>query len=133
MKKFFADFKNFAMRGNVLDMAIGVVMGTAFTAIVNSMVKDIFTPIISAFTGLANFENLHFTIGTANIAYGNFLNTVISFVIISFSIFCMMQVIGKLMKEKQTKEAESSQPTLTKEELLLIEIRDLLKESKNSK
>ncbi len=121
------------MRGNVLDMAIGVVMGTAFTAIVNSMVKDIFTPIISAFTGLANFENLHFTIGTANIAYGNFLNTVISFVIISFSIFCMMQVIGKLMKEKQTKEAESSQPTLTKEELLLIEIRDLLKESKNSK
>lgn len=129
MKKFLKEFKNFAMRGNILDMAIGVVMGSAFTAIVNSLVKDIFTPAISAMTGVANFENLNFKLGEALINYGNFLNAIISFIIVAFSIFCMMKIIGKLMKEKQ-KEESPKIPEPTKEELLLTEIRDLLKETK---
>lgn len=131
MKKFFIEFKKFAMRGNVLDMAIGVVMGSAFTAIVNSLVKDIFTPVISAITGVANFENLNFKLGEALINYGNFLNAIISFIIVAFSIFCMMKVIGRLMKEKQIQEETPKVPEATKEELLLTEIRDLLKETKN--
>ena len=131
MKNFLVDFKNFAMKGNVLDMAIGVVMGTAFTAIVNSLVKDVFTPIISAITGVANFENLNFKLGEALINYGNFLNAIISFIIVAFSIFCMMKVVSKLMKEKQSVEEQPKEPEPSKEELLLEEIRDLLKENKS--
>lgn len=128
MKQFISDFKNFAMKGNVLDMAIGVVMGSAFTAIVNSIVKDVFTPIISAITGAANFENLSFKLGDALINYGNFLNAVITFFIVALSVFCMMKVINKLMWEKQKEEETEKEVEPTKEELLLSEIRDLLKE-----
>lgn len=130
MKQFFIDFKNFAMKGNILDMAIGVVMGTAFTAIVNSLVKDVFTPIISALTGVANFENLNFKLGEAIINYGNFLNAIISFIIVAFSIFCMIKVMSRLMKEKQKEETKET-PKPSREEELLSEIRDLLKQNKN--
>lgn len=128
MKNFFKEFKQFAMRGNVLDMAVGVVVGSAFTAIVNSLVQDIFTPIISALTGKTNFENLTIEIGNAQINYGNFLNAVISFLIVSFSIFCMLKVINKLIREKDKQEEVKKEPIPTNEELLLTEIRDLLKE-----
>lgn len=129
MKKFLEEFKQFAMRGNVLDMAVGVVMGSAFTAIVNSLVADIFTPIISALTGSTNFENLKITIADATINYGNFLNAVISFLIVAFSIFCMLKVINKIMSQRKVEEEQEVEEKVSKEELLLTEIRDLLKEN----
>lgn len=125
MKKFFNDFKAFAMRGNVVDMAVGVVIGSAFTAIVTSLVKDIFTPLISAITGVANFEHLVFKIGEASINYGLFFNAIISFLIVSFSVFCMVRILQKISKQK---EEIPTPPKKSQEEILLTEIRDLLKE-----
>ena len=82
MKKFFEDFKAFISRGNVMDMAVGIIVGTAFTAIVNSLVKDMIMPFIGLITGGIDFTSLSLTIGDASIAYGNFIQAIISFLII---------------------------------------------------
>ena len=129
MKQFFKDFKEFAMRGNVVDMAVGVVIGTAFGKIVSSLVSDIIMPALSLITGRVSLQDLSFTLPTGEgmepivLKYGVFLQSVLDFLIIAFSIFVVIK-----LKE----EAPEAPPAPTKEEVLLTEIRDLLAAQKSS-
>lgn len=118
------EFKKFISRGNVVDMAVGVIVGAAFGKIVTSLVSDILMPLIGTVLGGLNFSSLSIRIGDANIAYGAFLQSVIDFLIISFCIFCIVRLFEKLKKEE--KKAEEK-PKKSDEVLLLEEIRDLLK------
>lgn len=124
MKKFIQEFKTFAMKGNVLDMAVGIMIGGAFTSIVNSLVSDVFTPIIGMITGGIDFSNLTLGIGNAQIRIGNFINAVITFLLVAFSVFCLIKMISKLRRKEEAK------PTMkpSDEVILLTEIRDILKE-----
>lgn len=132
MKKLIKEFKEFAVRGNVMDMAIGVIIGSAFSKIVSSLVHDIITPLLSLILGRINISELVVTIpsvvGNAapiKIAYGNFLQTVLDFIIIALSIFLAVKAINKIKKKKEETPAEPPKPS--SEERLLTEIRDLLK------
>ncbi|HWA04847.1 MAG TPA: large conductance mechanosensitive channel protein MscL [Rhizomicrobium sp.] len=133
----FAEFKKFAMRGNVVDLAVGVVIGAAFTAIVNSLVKDVITPPIGWITGGIDFSNLFFVLkggtfatlgeaqkaGAITINYGLFLNAVLSFLIVAFVLFVIMRQINKL-----TAPPPAGAPAAPPEDIALLrEIRDLLK------
>jgi large conductance mechanosensitive channel len=129
MKKFIQEFKEFSMRGNVMDMAVGVVMGTAFSAIVTSLVKDIIMPLIGLLTGGVDFSNLSVTLmGKAVLTYGAFIQSIFNFLMISLSIFLMVKFANKISSLRQ-KQEEQKEKVLepSKEELLLTEIRDLLK------
>ncbi|OXS80000.1 large conductance mechanosensitive channel protein MscL [Domibacillus enclensis] len=122
------EFKEFAMRGNVIDLAVGVILGAAFGKIVSSLVADIITPLIGLLVGGVDFSGLSFTFGEAKLMYGNFIQTVIDFVIIAFSIFLFIKLFNKVYNRE--KKVEEAPPSLTKEEELLTEIRDLLKSNK---
>ena len=125
------EFKKFISRGNVMDLAVGVIMGSAFGKIVSSLVSDIIMPIVGIISGGINFTNLSLTIGDANIKYGVFIQNVVDFLIISFCIFIMVKVVNKIThKDKEEKKPVS--PKKTNEEKLLEEIRDLLKNNKES-
>ncbi len=126
MKKFFQEFKVFIERGNVVDLAVGVVVGTAFSKIVTSLVDDILMPIIGAIIGGLDFSNLTIKVGDSLIRYGSFINNVINFLIIAFCIFILVKFINKLTKKKDKKE-EKQAKVKSEEVLLLEEIRDLLK------
>lgn len=126
MKKFFQEFKVFIERGNVVDLAVGVVVGTAFSKIVTSLVDDILMPIIGAIIGGLDFSNLTIKVGDSLIRYGSFINNVINFLIIAFCIFILIKFINKLTKKKDNKE-EKQAKVKSEEVLLLEEIRDLLK------
>ncbi len=129
MKKFIQEFKEFSMRGNVMDMAVGVVMGTAFSAIVTSLVKDIIMPLIGLLTGGLDFSNLSVTLlGKAVLTYGSFIQSIFNFLMISLSIFLMVKFANRVSSLRQ-KQNEQKEKVLepSKEELLLTEIRDLLK------
>mgnify|MGYP000023241403 FL=1 len=137
MKKFIEDFKKFAMKGNVVDMAVGVVVGGAFGKIVTSLVNDIITPLIIMVTGKTKLAELSIPLagekGTESyvgIMYGQFIQTVIDFLIIAFSIFVVIRIIGRFRRKEAEKEAEEKKETITKEQELLTEIRDLLKDKK---
>lgn len=135
----FSDFKDFAMRGNVVDMAVGIVIGGAFGKIVSSFVKDVLMPPIGLAMGNVDFSNLfvnlgsagHATLAAANeagapvLAYGSFLQTVVDFIIIAFAIFMVVKGMNS-MKEKE-EAAPAAPPEPSSEEKLLGEIRDLLK------
>lgn len=128
MKKkntFFGEFKEFISRGNVIDMAVGIIIGSAFTAIVTSVVGDIITPLIGVITGGVDFASLAVTIGEASIAYGALIQNVINFVIIALCVFAMVKVINRFRRKEE--EAPKAPPAPSKEEVLLTEIRDLLK------
>lgn len=128
------DFKEFAFKGNVLDMAIGVIIGGAFGKIVTSLVNDMIMPIISILTGGINFKNLKFIITPKHgdvaenaIAYGSFIQNVVDFLIIAFCIFLFVRLIEKFKKKEEVKiEA----PKKADDIVLLEEIRDLLKAKK---
>ena len=129
--KLFDEFKAFVMRGNVVDMAVGVIIGGAFGKIVTSLVNDIFMPIIGVLIGNVNFSDLQIKLGEplegaeqAAIKYGMFLQEVVNFLIIALCIFMVIKVINKLQKKKE--EAPAPVPEPTKEEVLLSEIRDAL-------
>lgn len=128
MKQFIKEFKTFAMRGNVLDMAVGVVVGGAFSKIVTSLVNDIITPLIGMFLGKVNFSEIvvgsHLVNG--GIKIGLFIQSVIDFMIIAFSIFCAIKVINHLFKKQEVKEEKTIK--ISQEVELLQEIRDLLKQ-----
>ena len=126
MNNFLNEFKAFAMRGNVMDMAVGVIIGGAFGKIVSSMVDDILMPIIGVLTGGIDFKELAITIGAANIKYGMFIQNVIDFLIIAFCIFMLIKGINVLSRKKEEAPAAPTEPG--NEEKLLMEIRDLLKE-----
>ena len=89
------EFKEFALKGNIMDMAIGVVIGGAFQKIVNSLVNDIIMPVISILTGKVDFSDMMFTVGSASIKYGNFITSIVNFLIIAFSIFIAITYINK--------------------------------------
>lgn len=127
MKKIWHEFKDFAIKGNVMDMAVGVIIGGAFGKIVTSLVNDILMPLIGLLLGGVDFSDLQFSIGDANIMYGAFIQTVVDFLIISFSIFLFVRSINKLKRQEEEEEKPES-PTPSEEELLLAEIRDLLKD-----
>ena len=123
---FISEFKEFAMKGNVLDMAVGVIIGGAFGKIVSSLVNDILMPLIGIVTGGIDFTGLKATIGEANITYGQFIQNVIDFLIVAFCIFLMLKGINKLNRKKE-EPAEPAAPAGPTQEELLAEIRDLLK------
>lgn len=131
-KGFIQEFKEFISRGNVVDLAVGVIVGGAFTSIVNSLVNDIFTPIIGMILAGVNFNNLGITIPWGNHPYiniGAFIQSVVSFLLTAFCIFIIVKFINAFKKKEAEKPAEEpAPPQPTKEELLLTEIRDLLKE-----
>ena len=146
MKKFFEEFKAFAMRGNVIDMAVGVVIGGAFGKITTSIVNDIIMPLISMLTGGINFTTWKWVLKEAvkeldpatnemvevlpevAVNFGNTIAVILDFIIIAFAIFCMIKALNKLQKKKEEAPPAPSAPSA--EEALLTEIRDLLKERK---
>ena len=143
MKKFFAEFKTFAMRGNVMDMAIGVIIATAFGKITTSLVSDVFMPFIGWLIGGIDLAQLDITLSPAVldeagavikepvvIGIGTFLTTVIDFILVAFVVFLIVKAFNaaKSRLEKPAEEEAPEDPEPTKEELLLTEIRDLLKE-----
>ena len=128
MKKFLEEFKSFAMRGNVMDLAVGVIIGGAFSSITNSLINDIIMPIIGIFVGEDTFASLSFNIGSAEILVGNFIQAIFNFIILAFVVFCMVKAINSMHKKKE--EAPAAPPAPSKEEVLLTEIRDLLKDQK---
>ena len=127
MKKFFKEFKTFIERGNVIDLAVGVVIGSAFTNIVNSLVNDVITPTIGLIIGKIDFSNL--LIPGTQIKYGSFINNVINFFIISICVFFLVKFINKITKKKTKEEVKEIKKS--DEVLLLEEIRDELR--KNNK
>lgn len=134
----FKDFKAFISRGNVIDLAVGIIIGAAFTGIVNSLVTDVIMPPIGQITGGVDFSDLFINLsngdyntlkeakaaGAATINYGVFLNTLINFLIVSFAVFLLVKQVNRLYKKEEAK------PTLSKTEELLVEIRDALKKKK---
>ena len=131
MRKFLEEFKAFAMRGNVMDMAVGVIVGGAFSSITNSLINDIIMPIVGIFVSEASFADLSFTIGQAVITYGNFIQAIINFLILAFVVFCMVKAVNKVARKKAAEPAPPPPPPeSSNEEKLLMEIRDLLKEKK---
>ena len=131
MKKFVSEFKEFISRGNVLDMAVGVVIGGAFTAIVTALVDNIITPLIGVLVGGLDFTGLSVKVGEATIGYGAFIQAVINFLLISFVIFCVIRSFNKLAKKKE--EEPAAPPAPAEDVVLLREIRNLLaNQEKNS-
>lgn len=141
MGKFLSDFKEFALKGNVVDMAVGVIIGGAFGKIVSSLVNDIIMPLISLATGSVNFADLKAELRPQELDaagavlkeavtfnYGMFIQNIVDFIIIALSIFVALRVIMKFKKKEE--EAPAPAPEPTAEEKLLTEIRDLLKEEK---
>ncbi len=136
---FIADFKNFAIKGNVIDMAVGVIIGGAFGKIVTSLVNDIIMPVVGLATGGINFTELKATLHEAvidpttqevvreavTLNYGMFIQNIVDFLIIAFSIFMALKVIMKFKKQEEAAPAPAPAPS--KEEVLLTEIRDILK------
>lgn len=120
------EFRDFISRGNVMDLAVAVIIGAAFTAIVTSFVDDIVMPIIGVILGGVNFTGLAVTVGGANITYGNFLQAVLNFLLIAFVVFLMVRSVNKMQGEQEAEEA-AAPPAPSAEETLLTEIRDLLK------
>ena len=152
MKKFFEEFKKFAMRGNVIDLAVGVVIGGAFGKITTSIVNDIIMPLISMITGGVDFSQWKWVLKEAvtevgadgalvetaaevSVKFGNTIAVILDFIIIAFAVFCMVKALNNLHKKKEEPapapepEVEPAPPAPTAEELL-AEIRDLLKETK---
>ena len=139
MGKFINEFKQFAVKGNAVDMAVGVIIGGAFGKIVSSIVNDIIMPPIGWLIGGVNFSDLKFTLPAVDIAglekmqpatinYGSFIQTIIDFTIIAFCVFMLVKGINKLARKKAEEPKQETPPAPSKEELLLTEIRDLLKE-----
>ncbi len=125
MSKFLDEFKAFAMRGNVIDMAVGVIIGGAFGKIVSSLVDDVLMPLLGTVIGGIDFTSLAITIDDAKITYGNFIQNVCDFLIIAFCIFLFIKGISSLTKKKEEEPTVAPKPS--NEEKLLEEIRDLLK------
>ncbi|MDO4512055.1 MAG: large-conductance mechanosensitive channel protein MscL [Bacteroidales bacterium] len=125
---FVKEFKEFAVKGNVMDMAVGVIIGGAFGKIVTSVVDDLLMPIVGVLTGGVDFSTLSFKVGEATVKYGNLIQNVIDFLIVAFCIFLMVKGINKMKKEPEAAPEAPAEPSA--EEKLLTEIRDLLKDKK---
>lgn len=142
MKKFLNEFKAFAVKGNVLDMAVGVIIGGAFGKIVSSLVNDVIMPLISKVTGGASFAELKYVLTPAapdgsaeavTLNYGMFIQNIVDFVIIAFCIFMALKFMMSLHRKKEEAPAPAAAPEPTAEEKLLAEIRDILRERKEDR
>ena len=143
MKKFMEEFKQFIARGNVMDMAVGVIIGGAFSTITTSLTNDIIMPIVSIFLGGVDFSAMNVALPTFHavaadappntLNYGSFLSAVINFLILSLVVFCIVKAVNRVMDAAKRKEeaAPPPPPEPSNEEKLLTEIRDLLKEKGN--
>lgn len=125
-KQMLKEFKEFALRGNVLDLAVGVIIGAAFGKIVTSLVNDIIMPLIGLLLAGIDFKDLSFTVGDATVLYGSFIQTIVDFLIVAFSIFLFIRFFNRF-KRKEEEKVEEKVAVLSKEEEILTEIRDLLK------
>lgn len=130
IKNFIDEFKEFISKGNVIDLAVGVIIGSAFSKIVSSLVNDILMPLIGTILGGLNFTSLSLKIGNAIISYGNFIQNVVDFLIVAFCIFIFVKIMNKFHKEKK---AEVKPQSKSDEVKLLEEIRDLLKKDLKKK
>lgn len=119
------EFRDFAMRGNVVDLAVGVIIGGAFGKIVSSLVNDLLMPAIGLVLGKLDFSTLAITVGGASIKYGLFIQSIVDFVIVAFCIFLMIQQLQRFKKKEEVRE--SAPPAPSTEVVLLTEIRDLLR------
>lgn len=133
--KILNEFKTFAMKGNVVDMAVGIIIGAAFGKIVTSMVNDIIMPPIGLLVGGVDFKDLQYVLKDAvgdtaavTLNYGNFIQVVFDFLIVAFAIFMMIKFMNSLKRKEVEEPAPAAPPAPSKEETLLTEIRDLLKE-----
>ncbi len=127
-KSMWKDFKEFAFKGNVMDLAIAVVIGAAFSGIVTSLVENIITPFVGVLMNGVDFSNLKYTFGDAEILYGSFIQSIIDFFIVAFSIFLFVRLVMKLKRKKEEEVIEEEVEKVTVQEELLMEIRDLLRE-----
>jgi large conductance mechanosensitive channel len=140
MKKFIQEFKQFALKGNIIDLAIGIMIGTAFNKIVSSLVNDILMPPFGLIFGEKNFKDYQWTIRSevvengnvihqaVNLNYGNFIQTILDFLLIALSIFVAIKMLSKLRRKEEEKAGEKpTSPALSKEAAYLKEIRDILK------
>ncbi len=136
MKKLFKEFGDFIKRGNVIDLAVAVIVGGAFSSIVNSLVNDIIMPVIGMITGGINISELKVTVGSATLLYGAFLQAIINFLIIAFVLFMIIKIMNTAaekaskLKKKDAKEEKPAPPVKPEEVILLEQIRDLLKKNK---
>ena len=128
MKSFIAEFKAFIARGNVMDMAVGVIVGGAFKTIADSLTNDILMPLLGILVNRVSFAELTLTVGGAQIAYGNFIQAILNFLITAFAIFCLVKAINRFHRKKEEAPAPGAPPEPSSDEKLLMEIRDLLKE-----
>lgn len=133
-KGFWGEFKEFIARGNVVDMAVGVIIGGAFKAIADSLVNDIIMPLVSILTGGLDFSAWKWVLKEAvgetpeiAVNYGALIAAILSFVIVAFAIFCMVKALNSLHRKKEAEETPAAPPEPSNEEKLLTEIRDLLK------
>lgn len=129
------EFKEFISRGNVIDMAVGVIMGSAFGKIVTSLVNDIIMPLVGVLIGGIDFTSLSFKIQKAEVKYGNFIQNIVDFLIVAICIFIFVKIINKLntidvLHKKKKEETKKEEVKKSNEEVLLEEIRDLLKKQK---
>ena len=139
MKNFMNEFKEFIARGNVIDMAVGLIMGSAFTAIVNSLVNDLIMPVVGMICNGVNIADLSVTVGSAKLMYGSFLQAIINFLIIALVVFCMVKAINTMHdkakklagKEEAKAEEEEEEAAPDPQVVLLQEIRDLLEKKQN--
>lgn len=131
MKKFLEEFKAFALKGNVMDMAIGVIIGAAFGNIVTAFTEDFINPLIACIGGAEVGGRIEIFNTGQYLNWGHFITAIINFLIMAFCIFLMMKAVNKVLTlgRKKAEEAPKAPPEPTKEEVLLTEIRDLLKES----
>ena len=131
---FFAEFRKFIARGNVMDMAVGVIIGGAFKSIADSLTADILMPLLGILTNQITFSNLTVNVGGAVIGYGKFLEAVLNFLIMAFAVFCIVKAINSFHRRLERQEtAQAAAPAPSQEERLLTEIRDLLKAQKEER
>lgn len=124
-KGFFGEFKEFISRGNVMDMAVGIIIGGAFTAIVSSLVEDIISPVIGMICGGIDFSAMAITVGSAELLIGKFIMAIINFLLVALVLFCIIRAMNKFKKKEE--EAPAEEPAPDEQTVLLTEIRDLLK------
>ena len=130
MKSFMKEFREFISRGNVMDMAVGIIIGGAFTAIVTALVDSILMPIIGAISGGHSVEDMAWKIGNASIGYGAFIQAVINFLLVAWVLFLIIKALNKAKSMVTKPEEEAEEEAVPEDIALLTEIRDLLKEKK---
>ncbi len=130
-KGFFGEFKAFIARGNVMDMAVGVIIGGAFSAITTSLINDIIMPLLGIFTGSISFAAMAVEVNGAVIGYGNFIQAILNFLVMAFVVFCLVKTMNSFHRKKEEAPTQPApEPEPSAEEKLLSEIRDLLKGQK---